>query len=42
VLRDRVVYDGGAGILDVSEGPRGWLYFLTPSTIMRVVNPRLS
>jgi aldose sugar dehydrogenase len=41
VLRDRVIYDGGAGILDVSVGPGRWLYFLTPTGIRRVVNPRL-
>jgi len=37
VVRDRIVYDGGAGILDVARGPGGWLYFLTSSSIMRVV-----
>lgn len=37
VREDRIVYDGGDGILDVARGPGGWLYFLTSSAIMRVV-----
>lgn len=37
VRRHRVVFDGGGGIVDVSKGPGGWLYFLTPSSIRRVV-----
>ena len=37
VKRDKIVYDGGDGILDVAEGPGKWLYFLTPSAIKRVV-----
>ena len=37
VRADRIVYDGSESIVDVSKGPGGWLYFLTPSAIMRVV-----
>ena len=37
VLADRIVYDGSESIVDVATGPGGWLYFLTPSAIMRVV-----
>lgn len=37
VRRDRIVYDGSDGILDVARGPGGWLYFLTSSAILRVV-----
>ena len=36
VVDRRVVYEG-AGILDVSKGPRGWLYFLTDHSIRRIV-----
>lgn len=36
VRRDKVVHRGG-GIVDVSEGPRGWLYFLTASGMYRIV-----
>ena len=32
----RVVYDA-SGILDVSKGPGGWLYFLTGNAMMRIV-----
>jgi len=37
VQHDRIVYDHSSGILDVARGPGGWLYFLTSSSIMRVV-----
>lgn len=36
VRRERIIYSGDA-IVDVSKGPGGWLYFLTPSSIMRIV-----
>ncbi|MDQ3986323.1 MAG: PQQ-dependent sugar dehydrogenase [Actinomycetota bacterium] len=31
-----VIYNGSRGILDVSEGPGHWLYFLTPGAIRRI------
>lgn len=37
VRRDRVVHDAGNGIVDVSKGPGGWLYFMTPSAIYRIL-----
>ena len=37
VRRDVIVHDAGEGIVDVAKGPGSWLYFLTPSSIMRVV-----
>jgi aldose sugar dehydrogenase len=37
VRRDRIIFSGSQGIVDVSEGPRGWLYFMTPSSIRRIV-----
>jgi len=37
VRSDRIVYDGADGIVDVSKGPGGWLYFLTNNAIKRVV-----
>ena len=37
VTADRIVYDGGEGIVDVATGPGRWLYFLTSDSIMRVV-----
>ncbi|MEA2446369.1 MAG: hypothetical protein QOK47_6, partial [Actinomycetota bacterium] len=37
VTADRIVYDGGDGIVDVTEGPGGWLYFATSSAIYRIV-----
>lgn len=37
VTNDRIVYDGTDGIVDVSKGPGGWLYFLTNNAIKRVV-----
>lgn len=36
VRRDRVIYRGDP-IVDVSKGPGGWLYFLTPTSIKRIV-----
>lgn len=36
VRADRIIYSGDA-IVDVSKGPGGWLYFMTPSAIMRIV-----
>ncbi|HWC13432.1 MAG TPA: PQQ-dependent sugar dehydrogenase [Actinomycetota bacterium] len=39
VRRDVIVHDALEGIVDVSKGPGGWLYFLTPTAIMRVVKP---
>ena len=37
VRHDRIIYNGSDGIVDVSKGPGGWLYFLTSSAIRRVV-----
>ena len=37
VRRDRVIHSAPSGIVDVSKGPGGWLYFMTPSTLYRVV-----
>lgn len=37
IERDRVIFDAAQGIVDVSKGPNGWLYFMTPSTIYRIV-----
>jgi aldose sugar dehydrogenase len=36
VRRDRIIFSGNS-IVDVSKGPRGWLYFMTPSSIRRIV-----
>jgi aldose sugar dehydrogenase len=36
VRQDRVIYDADS-IVDVTKGPRGWLYFSTPSAIFRIV-----
>ena len=36
VRADRIIYSGDA-IVDVSKGPGGWLYFMTPTSIMRIV-----
>jgi glucose/arabinose dehydrogenase len=36
VLKDEVVYDSPSQIVDVSEGPGGLLYFLTPDGIYRL------
>jgi glucose/arabinose dehydrogenase len=35
--RDRIVYDSSTSIVDVAKGPGGWLYFMTPNAIFRVV-----
>jgi glucose/arabinose dehydrogenase len=40
VRRDRIIFSGSQGIVDVSKGPRGWLYFMTPSSIRRIVPRR--
>ena len=37
VTDDIIVYNGGEGIVDVATGPGGWVYFLTPDSIMRIV-----
>jgi glucose/arabinose dehydrogenase len=37
VRRDRIVYNGSDGIVDVSKGPGGWLYFLTNNAMKRIV-----
>lgn len=37
VRRDVIVHDHSEGIVDVAKGPGRWLYFLTPTAIMRVV-----
>ena len=34
---DRIVHDSGNGIIDVAEGPGRWIYFLTSTSIMRIV-----
>ena len=36
VTADRIIYSGDP-IVDVSKGPGGWLYFMTPSAILRIV-----
>jgi glucose/arabinose dehydrogenase len=36
VLKDEIVYDSPSQIVDVSEGPGGLLYFLTPDGIYRL------
>lgn len=33
----RVIHNAGSAILDVSEGPGGWFYFLTSSAMHRIV-----
>jgi aldose sugar dehydrogenase len=37
IRRQRIIFNASEGILDVSKGPRGWLYFLTSSGIFRIV-----
>jgi glucose/arabinose dehydrogenase len=37
VKEDRIIHRAPSGIVDVSKGPGGWLYFMTSSTIYRVV-----
>lgn len=39
VLSRRVILHASGGIVDVSKGPRGLLYFLTPTAIYRLVQP---
>jgi 23S rRNA U2552 (ribose-2'-O)-methylase RlmE/FtsJ len=36
VQADRIIHSGES-IVDVSKGPGGWLYFMTPSAIHRIV-----
>ncbi|MCA1674025.1 MAG: PQQ-dependent sugar dehydrogenase [Actinobacteria bacterium] len=38
VVGHRVVHDSGDGIIDVSKGPGGWLYFLTPTMGVAVMD----
>lgn len=37
VVKEEIVYDSPSQIVDVSEGPKGLLYFLTPDSIYRFV-----
>jgi aldose sugar dehydrogenase len=37
VLSRSVILHASGGIVDVSKGPGGWLYFLTPTAIFRLV-----
>lgn len=37
VRKDQIIYNGGAPLVDVAEGPGRWLYFLTGNAIKRVV-----
>ena len=37
VKRDQIIYNGDDSIVDVSEGPGRWIYFLTGNAIKRVV-----
>ena len=37
VRRDRVIHSAPDGIVDVSKGPGGWLYFVTPGAIYRIL-----
>jgi glucose/arabinose dehydrogenase len=37
VVGHSIVVDMGSGIVDVSKGPGGWLYFATSSAIFRIV-----
>jgi glucose/arabinose dehydrogenase len=36
VLSRSVIFDAPEGIVDVSKGPGGWLYFMTPTAIYRL------
>jgi aldose sugar dehydrogenase len=38
VVQHSIVFNGSAGIVDVSKGPGGWLYFLTENSIRRIHN----
>ncbi len=40
VNEDRVIHRAPDGIVDVAKGPGGWLYFMTPSAIYRIVPAR--
>ena len=37
VKEDRTIHTAPDGIVDVTKGPGGWLYFATPGTIFRIV-----
>ena len=37
IRKDRIIYNANSSIVDVSKGPGGWLYFLTRSTLFRIV-----
>jgi glucose/arabinose dehydrogenase len=37
IRKDRIIHNAGSPIVDVSKGPGGWLYFLTRSTLYRIV-----
>ena len=39
VREDRIIHTGDS-IVDVAKGPGGWLYFVTPSAILRIVPDR--
>jgi hypothetical protein len=32
-----VIHDAGEGIVDVAKGPGGWLYYMTPGAIFKIV-----
>jgi glucose/arabinose dehydrogenase len=36
ITSDRIIYTGG-GVVDVSEGPGGWLYFIEGDSLKRIV-----
>ena len=36
ITDESIVHVASRGVLDVARGPRGWLYFLTPSAIKRI------
>jgi hypothetical protein len=38
VKRISRIYQAAGGIIDVSSGPRGWLYFATQTGIYRIVS----
>ena len=37
IKKGQVIHTAPSAILDVSKGPRGWLYYLTPTSIRRIV-----
>ena len=37
VTKRTILVDLAEGVVDVTKGPRGWLYFATPSAIYRIV-----